>query len=1098
MHRIKDRIYNSYYFTEFVCPVNAGEKLQIKGLSGSLRAIFISYLVEKLNKWTFFVTSDLDSAERLYDDLKLLLDPDKVSFFPSSEAAPYDDHDANPSLVRLRLETQLNMLNNDTGVVVATHQGILERLPTPEDFVDFQFHINKNDEYRFDDLVSGLAVAGYERSEVVEDVGHMAIRGGIIDVYPWTNDDPVRIEFFGNVVESIRTFNVVSQRSIEEVNNISILPRQEGDQLVTIFDYLDKEAVFIIEDRQIMVTKAEEYLQQIETAYKNHTAANVFPVPPARKYLQIKDLTGQLEQYPQIRFDLVQEAGMPDYEISSTAVPPTFAGHLGRFFSYLRNQAAEKNTVYIQCDSVAQEERLREILEDESLDEMAIIMVGALHNGFIFGQENMHVITDHELYDRFKKRRTYKRFRNGEYLRSLNALNVNDYIVHIDYGVGQYKGLETVTSGDSKRECIKVVYEDGDSLFVSVDRLNRVQKYASDENLIPKLTRLSSGEWERVKKRTKESIQKIAAELIQINAARQFHKGKSFSTDTHWQRELEASFPYEETQDQSRSINEVKADLENDAPMDRLLCGDVGYGKTEVALRAAFKVVMDGHQVALLVPTTILAHQHFQTFRERMNEFPIHIEMLSRFRSAKQQREAIAKLSDGTIDIIIGTHRLLSEDVKFKNLGLLVIDEEQRFGVKHKERLKQMRVMVDVLTMSATPIPRTLHMALMGARDLSHIETPPRNRLPVITEIHEWEDDLIRNTVNRELERGGQVYVVHNRVKTIDGVRRILHDIVPHARIAVAHGQLPEKQLELIMMDFISRKYDVLISTMIIENGLDIPNVNTIIIDHAERFGLSQLYQLRGRVGRSTEQAYAYLVIHSNTRLTHLAQKRLRAIQDFTDLGSGFKVALRDMEIRGIGNILGKEQSGNIQAVGFDLYCKLLEESVSSIKSKTELKETETVPDRYTDPKLDVDFDLVIPPDYIYSEVERITIYHRMVNFRDLNDVEKMKDELRDRFGPVPDSIIRLIDTIELKIMAGKLYASRIALKGDTMRIDFSDVAKEDDYFFKNILPALMNENKSDVRFIGDADKLGVELRLSGSDKNEQMSYAKNLLNTIN
>ena len=1097
MQRIKNRIYKSYSFTEFSCPEKQGEEIQITGLTGSLRSLFFAYLVEKLEKSVIFITSDLDSAERMHDDLQLLLAEDKVSFFPAGEVAPYEEQHANSSLIRLRLEAQYNLLNNNSGVLVTTHQGLLQLMQTPENFVDRQFHLGKSEEHNFDNLISEFVSAGYERCEVVEDVGQLAIRGGIIDIYPWTSDDPVRIEFFGNQVESIRTFNVVSQRSIEEIDTISILPQYDDDRLVSLFEYLDDHVVIGMEDFQIVREKTKEHYEQIKIAYDRHAQENVFPLNPTEKYLSPKDFQNHLDKYPHMRFDLVQDSGISQYHIDSSA-PPTFAGHLGRFFAYIKNQASNKNTVFIQCDSRAQEDRLNEILEDEGLEERTILMVGALNNGFLFGEENLHVITDHELYDRFKKRRTYKRFRNGEYLRSLNALNVNDYVVHIDYGVGQYKGLETIDAGTSKRECIKLIYGDGDSLFVSVDRLNRVQKYASDEDLTPKLTRLRSGEWERLKLRTKESIEKIAAELIQMNAARKHNKGHIFSEDSHWQKELEASFPFEETQDQARSIEEVKKDLESEAPMDRLLCGDVGYGKTEVALRAAFKVVMDGKQVALLVPTTILAHQHFQTFHERMTEFPVQIEMLSRFRSAKQQREAIKKLADGTIDIVIGTHRLLSEDVIFKNLGLLIIDEEQRFGVKHKEKLKKMRVMVDILTMSATPIPRTLHLALMGARDLSHIETPPRNRLPVITEIHEWDDELIRNVINRELERGGQVYFVHNRVQTIDSVRRIIADILPHSKIAVAHGQLPEKQLEQIMMDFIHKKYDVLISTMIIENGLDIPNVNTIIIDHAERFGLSQLYQLRGRVGRAAEQAFAYLIVHSTTRLTGLAQKRLRAIQDFTDLGSGFKVALRDMEIRGIGNILGKEQSGNIQAVGFDLYCKLLEESVAILKNKTELAETETVPDRYTDPKLDVDFDLLIPADYIFSEVERITIYHRMVNFRSLEDLEKMKSELKDRFGPVPDSIIQMIDAIELKILAGKIFASRITLKENKMRIDFADLAKEDDYFFKNVLPEMMNQKKYNVRFLGDADKLGVQLELPGDNKNDQLGSAKNILNSIN
>ena len=1084
-------------FTGFECPESPAEEIHLSGLKGSLRSIFIAYLAEKRKKRIIFLTSDLDSAERLRDDLELLTDDHQVSFLPAAEAAPYDDHDSNPTLVRLRLETQLNLLNNDSGVVVATHQGLMQKLPRPEEFVDRQFHIRKGLVYKFDQLVSGLVKAGYVRGEVVEDVGHMAIRGGIIDVYPWTSNDPVRIEFFGDAVESVRTFNVISQRSIDEIDEISILPGSESEELVPVFDYLDKDDLFFIEDLTQIAVKGGEFEAQTRAAYERQVNSSIFPLKPEEKYQSWETVAEEIKKFARIRMDLVQADKMPDY-IFTSAMPPTFAGHMGRFFNYIKKQNEKKVTLFIQCDSRAQQDRIQELLQEQGLDENVLLMVGALHNGFIYEQENLHVITDHEVFDRFKRRRTYKRFRNGEYLRSLNALNVNDFVVHIDYGVGQYKGLETISSGPVKRECIKLIYQDGDALFVSVDRLNRVQKYATDDEVTPKLTKLGTGEWEKLKTRTKESIQKIAAELIQVNAARKMHQGTAFKEDSHWQKELEATFPFEETEDQLRSIEEVKRDLEKSAPMDRLLCGDVGYGKTEVAIRAAFKVVMEGKQVALLVPTTILAHQHYQTFRERMNEFPVNVEMLSRFRTAKQQREAIQKLNDGGIDVIIGTHRLLSDDVKFKDLGLLIIDEEQRFGVRHKEKLKQMRVTVDILTMSATPIPRTLHLSLMGARDLSHIETPPRNRLPVITEIHEWDDDLIRQAINRELERGGQVYFVHNRVGTIMGIKKILTDIVPHARVAIAHGQLPEKQLETIMMDFVHRKYDVLVSTMIIENGLDIPNVNTIIIDHAQRFGLSQLYQLRGRVGRSDDQAYAYLLVHSASRMTALAQKRLRAIQDFTDLGSGFKVALRDMEIRGIGNILGKEQSGNIQAVGFDLYCKLLEESVSKMKGQAGEATVPEVPERYTDPKLDVDFDLMIPQDYIYSEIERITIYHRMVNFRSLDDLENMKDELRDRFGPVPESIIRLIDAIELKILAGRIYAARLAIIGPSLRIDFSEDVKDEERFFGEILPALMDKRKSGIKFSGDSEKLGVQIRLSGQDKNEQLAFAKNLLKSIN
>jgi len=1095
MQELKDRLYRNHYFTNFICPEKPGDHIQLTGLKGSLKAAFLAYLIEQLKKRIILLTADVDFAERIRDDLELFLDEKLVSFFPNAEMTAYEEQDLNPSLIRLRLETQLKLLNNESGIVVATADGLLNKVTSPEKFIDRQFHIKQGMHQEFNGLVKGLSEAGFRREDAVEEVGQFAVRGGLIDVYPWTSEDPLRIEFFGNQIESIRTFNVISQRSIEDAKSVVILPHPDDRDLVSIFDYFDDQ-LLVFDDFRLFMQTCKDHLTLFTAAYEKHIENNIFPLPPEKKYLMVAEIKNSIGNYPACHFDLVTDRSKPIYDVPST-LPPTFAGHLGRFFAYLKNARKEDNRIIIQFDSKPQQERFLEIIEEEGIEDVATLMVGALHNGFIFPDEKLHVITDHEIFDRFKKRRTYKRFRSGEYLRSLNALNVNDYVVHIDYGIGQYKGLETITSGKYKRECIKVVYQDNDTLFVSVDRLNRVQKYASEEQVLPKLTKLGTGEWDRVKKRTRESIEKMAAELIQVNAARKVHQGVGFSNDTHWQKELEASFPFEETEDQLRSIVEVKKNLEETTPMDRLLCGDVGYGKTEVALRAAFKVIMDGKQVAVLVPTTILAHQHYQTFLERMGGFPINIEMLSRFRTTRQQNEVLKKLSAGEIDIVIGTHRLLSEDVVFKDMGLLIIDEEQRFGVRHKEKLKKMRIGVDVLTMSATPIPRTLHLSLMGARDLSHIETPPRNRLPVITEIHEWDDDLIRIAINREMSRNGQVYFVHNRVNTITAIKNILSEIVPHARVAIAHGQLPERELETIMMDFIHKKYDVLLATMIIENGLDIPNVNTIIIDHAEKFGLAQLYQLRGRVGRSTEQAYAYLLIPSTSRLTGLAQKRLRAIQDFTDLGSGFKVALRDMEIRGIGNILGKEQSGNMQAVGFDLYCRLLDESVTALKRSVDAEQVEIPATTRTDPKLDVDFDLYIPREYVSSDTERMTVYHRMVNFTTLEELENMKEELTDRFGPVPGSIILLIDAIELKILAGNILASRLTLKDDLLKLSFSEQVKEDDYFFKQILPVLMNFKKTEVKFLGDDTNLSIKLRLKGQDKKEQLLNAKTLLKSI-
>jgi transcription-repair coupling factor (superfamily II helicase) len=1096
IQQLKEIIAGSEFLRQFQLPA-AGAHLQIMGMAGSLRAFLFAHLATVQQKRVVFVTADSDSGERLRDDLELLAGAGNINFFPAAERLPYDDRSVNPSMVRLRLETMQNLLADETGIIVCTVPGLMSKVPSGEHFVDHQSHIEKGRPYSFDSLVEELSAAGYERCEFVEDVGHFAVRGGLLDVYPWTMDEPVRIEFFGNEVESIRIFNVVTQRSVNEIEKVVILPNREtGERLIPLHELFSANSVIVFEEYEAVLAAAAEFRELAGQRYAESLLRSGSQASPDERYIDWQQISAELSGYPVLRMDMHRDTASPEFRVESR-VPPTFAGQLNRFFAFLRKNSANKEKIIILCDVPAQTERMIEILEEEKLDTTARVFTGALHNGFSLPEASLHVLTDHEVFDRFKRRKTYRRFKNGEYLRSLNSLNLDDFVVHIDYGVGKYRGLHMLEYGNSKRECIKLEYADGDTLFVSVDRLNRVQKFSSDEGVTPKITKLGGGEWERLKKRTSESVKKIAGELIQLYAARKLNPGHAFKPDSHWQRELEASFPYEETEDQLRSIEEVKRDLESVVPMDRLLCGDVGYGKTEVALRAAFKAVNEGRQVALLVPTTILAYQHYQTFRDRMSDFPVNVAMLSRFRTPKQQKESIAQLEEGKIDIIIGTHRLLSEDIKFRDLGLLIIDEEQRFGVKHKERLKQMRISVDVLTMTATPIPRTMHMALMGARDLSNIETPPRNRLPVVTEVHQWDEDIIQAAVRRELQRKGQVYFVHNRVQSIDNVAEGIREIVPEARIAVAHGQLPERQLEKIMMAFVHREYDVLISTMIIENGLDIPNVNTIIVDHADKFGLAQLYQLRGRVGRSDVQAYAYLLTPSIHRLTDLARKRLRAIQDFTDLGSGFKVALRDMEIRGIGNMLGKEQSGYIQGVGFDLYCKILDDAVQDLKAASGEQPPGEVSARSTDPKLDVDFDLFLPASYIATEAERVTIYHRMVNFRKLEELESIKEELKDRFGPPPAEMSNLVDIIEVKVLAGKLLASHVIFKEGVLGLSFSGELQNDHQFFNEIFPAITRQKITKMNFKKTGSGIQARFDLRGKSRDEQLEFAKNLLQNL-
>ncbi|APF20282.1 transcription-repair coupling factor [Caldithrix abyssi DSM 13497] len=1102
MNWLKEKLTELAAFRQLLEKVEKNRIVQLIGLSGSLRAFIAQGLSETLDRPLLYIANDLDSAEKLRDDLELLGLKLPFAFMPPLKFDPYDTVEASPSLLRLRIETTQTLIEHDTWLAVTTPQALLESLPLPEEFVDLQLYLKRGMEISFDKLLPHLTEIGLERVEIVENVGQFSVRGGIVDVYVWNYDDPLRIEFFGNQIDSMRFFDVISQRSIKPAQEATLLPNLENRKNRAFIDQLLPEnAILFFEDWALTRTKAEQFLNKASRAYQDQQELGIENPPPQSTFLTLERLDKMARRLTVCKSDLIRDPQAPVVDFNARP-HPDFNGSLKLFVKFLQKQSAERmqRLVIIQTANQEQKERLEEIIEEEDLPFRGKIEIGTLHNGFSLDALQVDILTDHEIFKRYKRKKAYRRFKSGEYLRQLSGLNLYDYVVHVDYGIGQYLGMETISYGSVKKECIKIGYQDGDYLYVTVDRLNRVQKYSSEGGGAPKLTKLGTSEWERAKQKTKESIQKIAAELIQIYAARKAHGGHRFSSDNYLVKELEATFPYEETPDQLRAIEEVKADMERPEPMDRLLCGDVGFGKTEVALRAAFKAILDGKQVALLAPTTILAFQHYKTFTDRFREFPVNVEMLNRFRTPARQKKIIQALADGSIDLVIGTHRLLSEDVKFKDLGLLIIDEEQRFGVRQKEKLKKLRVSVDVLSMTATPIPRTLHIALMGARDLSNIDTPPSNRLPVHTEIIHWNDRQLRHIILKELQRDGQVYFVHNRVETIEGVKEALSQIVPEARIAVGHGQLPEKQLEQVMLDFMAKKYDVLLATMIIENGLDIPNVNTIIINRADKLGLAQLYQLRGRVGRSNEQAYAYLLVPPMEKLSSLARKRLRAIMDFTELGSGYKVALRDLELRGAGNLLGKEQSGFVQSVGFEMYCRILDEAVHELRQGLEMKEEavekKIAPQRPTDPKLDVDFDLLIPADYIPYELERITIYHRLVNFTGHEQVQSLKEELIDRFGQFPPEVELFLMAIELKILAGKLFAERIIINDRKIKLFFSAAAEKEDLFFSEYMPRMMNQTMTSVRFLNQKN-LGVEFEIKGKEKQERMQFAINLLHYI-
>ncbi len=1102
MEWIKQQIERLEALRDLIETLEKKKNLQVAGVAGSLRAFVCEYLVRKTQKPLLFVASDMDSAEKLRDDLELIAPQFNRFFLPPLQFEPYDPTEPSPTLLRLRIEATRKMIESDRWIGVTTPQGLMENVPTPESFIDFQLYLKKGMQISFDRLVPYLHNIGLERVEIVENVGEFSVRGGIVDLYVWNYDEAIRLEFFGDEIESIRFFDVISQRSLKEIDEVTLLPHvQAREHLGFIDQILPQETVLFFDDLNLALESMNRFYTKAVQAFEQQAALGQEADAPERLYFAPERFKALLSKFPLIKGDLVRDSLVP--QVHFGAVPhPDFNGSVKLFLKYLkeRTESHADRFVALMVNNEEQKERLQEIIEEEGIEFRGKFHLGTVHNGFVLESVGLEVLTDHEIFNRFKRRKGYRRFKSGEYLRQLSSLNLYDYVVHVDYGIGQYLGMETLNYGNVKKECIKIGYRDGDYLYVTVDRLNRVQKYSSESGPPPKLTKLGTAEWERTKLRTKESIQKIAAELIRIYAARKAQGGFKFSPDNYLVKELEASFPYEETPDQLRAIREVKADMESDQPMDRLLCGDVGFGKTEVALRAAFKAILDGKQVAMLVPTTILAFQHYQTFTERFKEFPVTVEMLTRFRTPAQQKKIIADIAEGKIDLVIGTHRLLSKDLRFKDLGLLIVDEEQRFGVRQKEKLKQFRLSVDVLSMTATPIPRSLHIALMGARDLSNIDTPPSNRLPVHTEIIHWNDRKLRSIILRELKRGGQVFFVHNRVETIMAIKETLSQIVPEAKIAVGHGQLPEKQLENVMLDFMHKKYDVLLATMIIENGLDIPNVNTIIINRADKFGLAQLYQLRGRVGRSAEQAYAYLIVPPMEKLSSLARKRLRAIMDFTDLGSGYKVALRDLELRGAGNLLGKEQSGFVQSVGFEMYTKILDEAVEEMRRGIEQPETrpeELIGEKHrTDPKLDVDFDLLIPPQYIPYELERISIYHRLINFTNIEQTTDLKEELRDRFGPFPPELELFLLAIDVKILAGMLLAERVIVNDQKIKLIFGEHAEKEEAFFSQFIPRMMQQTMTEVRFLNQKN-LGVEFAIKGKDKHEKMLFARNLLHNI-
>jgi transcription-repair coupling factor (superfamily II helicase) len=972
------------------------KKVLVSGLAGSGKSLLLAYLRRELASPLLVITSGTEESWKIYEDLVSFLGEGQTRLFPSWEILPYEFKVPHSEIIGRRLETLYDLAVGKTPVVVITTiRACLEKTTQPEELKAKSIRLKVGKAAEIEELSEKLVGLGFRRLPQVEEIGNFSVRGGILDVFPYSSPDPIRIEFFGDQIESIRTFGVLDQRSIRKIGSALILPKRE----ILISDRKLEQCISGLESDQ--ADKLRERIRFHDEIPGLEWLASLFGLPSARiiDYLssdsvifldepsliegdleQIYQETEKLDAEAQDKGEAVPDAqtllGKPQRLLEKISrfravdhlflgekkgafnlgmkEPEVFGGNVGLLKNQVETYTSERVKVFVFCDNVGQKQRLLELLEDYA--DRIIWEVKNLSGGFGFPQIGVVVLTDHQIFSRYFWRRRKKKFNEGIALSSYSALSVGDFVVHIDHGIGRYAGLEALEVDNRKRECLKLVYQGDDKLYVPIEEFNRVHRFVGKEGA-PTLSRLGGTSWENLKKKTKKAIQDMASELIQLYAERKAKPGLAFCPDTVWQKELEASFIYEETPDQLSAIEAVKTDMEQKTPADRLICGDVGYGKTEVAVRAAFKAVMDGKQVAVLVPTTILAQQHLVTFTERLKSFPVNVAMLSRFKSRKEQKEIVQRLKEGKVDVVVGTHRLIQKDVRFKDLGLLVIDEEQRFGVTHKEKIKKLRRQIDVVTLTATPIPRTLQLSLLGARDMSVINTPPRDRLAIHTEIAEFDKKLIADAILREVDRGGQVYFVHNRVQTIEAMYRFLMDLVPQIRIAVAHGQMDESLLEKVMLDFLGHKYDLLLVTSIIESGIDIPSVNTIIIDRADRFGLAQLYQLRGRVGRSNLRAYAYLLIPKIKILTQTARKRLRALEQFTQLGSGFHLALRDLEIRGAGNLLGPQQHGFIEEVGFDLYCKLLDEAVKELKGERIERQAEV--------KMEFDLDIYIPESYV-------------------------------------------------------------------------------------------------------------------------------------
>lgn len=1154
-------------FNSFITNFKSSNSGKIVGTVEACKSHMIYALSYYAQMKPVIITSNEISAKRVYEDMQFLYGDEQVYLYPARDILFYNADVHSMDITAERMKIIEALLTGKEMILIIPADALLNPLSPKETWLSYQKELVEGQFVDINSLMSYLVEIGYERVAKVEGIGQFAVRGGIIDIFTPTGYMPYRIELWDDEIDSIRTFNPSTQRSVDKVKDVIIHPNQEiifpikilekaipdiKDELkqvtkrlrdegkkesaksiegqlrehieqiregitvsglemyvpytdlqtVTILDYLDSNSVIFMDEPLKVKEKCERLFFEYEDSMKDRLEyGHILPkqMELIFSYQEIENRLSRLRAMHLMNF----EAEIPKLDTSNKLSlrvneNNTFYNSLDLLEKDVVEWKNNNKKVVILSGGKAKAERVIEELEHrgirstysdnlsaELLNGQIVIGKGSLGKGFTYEDIGLYIVADKDLFGKEKKKGKPKKKYQGTKIESFLELNPGDYVVHENHGIGIFRGVEQIVIDNIARDNLKIEYAEGSTLYVNINQMDMVQKYVGSESKETKLSKLGTAEWKKSKAKVRKAVQDIAKDLIALYSKRQYNRGFIYEPDTIWQREFEDMFPYEETSDQVEAIEDVKSDMETDKIMDRLVCGDVGYGKTEVAIRAAFKAVQNNKQVAYLVPTTILAQQHYQRFLERMENYPVEVGVLSRFRTPKQIKETIEGIQKGTVDIVIGTHRLLSKDVQFRDLGLVIIDEEQRFGVTHKEKLKQMRNEVDVLTLTATPIPRTLHMSLIGVRDMSVLEEAPLERRPVQTYVIEYSEDFIKDAIHRELSRGGQVYFLHNQVRNIEEKAMQIQKMIPDARIAFAHGQMSERELEKIMLAFIAHEIDVLVCTTIVETGLDISNANTIIINDADKMGLSQLYQLRGRVGRSNKAAYAYLMYQKNKVLKEIAEKRLQAIKQFTQLGAGFKIAMRDLEIRGAGNLLGAQQHGHMEAIGYDLYCKMLQQAISLYHGEPVKEEFETT--------IEMKIDAYIPVKYIPDELQKLDIYKKIASIQGNADYDDIQEELEDRYGTLPKSVQNLIDIALIKYMANNMGITLVSQMGKEVIFKFKPDADLD----PTKLPELLAEYPRKLKFSSNKEVI-LRADMQEIQKKEELEFIKNILHALN